>query len=540
MIRVRLGLSSIVVGCVVTTFAVPVLPATATTLVKSVVATSCNDSWKSPVSGAWSSAGNWTAGVPDSSSDVCITVPGTYTVTLAPWSVGTADPNHNGAGVNSFTLGLARGTGTQTLDIVGQGSASNGNEQLSNVFLNLGATSVITDHGYLVLDSTDGGSTLPGNRSGGYASVTGASIFNYGRIDANVQDRRSKVANYTQFEAALINEKRASFHDNSGQLQATTITNDGNFTVAPGASLTIVSGTFAGPATFTNNGHFTNDGTVVADQGSGQTTWAQTGAPIKGHQIVLGTGTTLIDKSGAGRFLINAISAQLRGTVPAGQTITVVGEAYNSNGDNYNGTALGLGNTTVTNDGTLVLDAQGEGKTSGGPAVVASGTIRNNGTIVAEVQGPVWSVQLQAGVENEHKGLLTLMGGTLTDSGGAVTNDGTVTLAKATVFQLQEAATFANKSDGTIVTDIANAKSLGQFVLAGPCCAGPGKFTAGGNLVPKVVGGQIPAANSDFQLVLLSGGAFSGRFEQVGNGFTADYSHESASPPFVGVIYHHS
>jgi hypothetical protein len=121
-----------------------------------------------------------------------------------------------------------------------------------------------------------------------------------------------------------------------------------------------------------------------------------------------------------------------------------------------------------------------------------------------------------------------------------VTNDGTVTLAKATVFQLQEAATFANKSDGTIVTDIANAKSLGQFVLAGPCCAGPGKFTAGGNLVPKVVGGQIPAANSDFQLVLLSGGAFSGRFEQVGNGFTADYSHESASPPFVGVIYHHS
>jgi hypothetical protein len=218
----------------------------------------------------------------------------------------------------------------------------------------------------------------------------------------------------------------------------------------------------------------------------------------------------------------------------------VVGEAYNSNGDNYNGTTLGLGNTTVTNDGTLVLDAQGSGKTSGGPAVVASGTIRNNGTIVAEVQDPVWTVQLQAGVENEHKGVLTLTGGTLTDSGGAVTNDGTVELRQATTFLLQEAATFANKSDGTIVTDIANAKSLGQFVLTGPCCAGPGKFIAGGNLLPEVVGGHAPPANTDFQVVLLSGGAFSGRFEHLGNGFAADYAHESASPPFVGVIYHHS
>ena len=41
----------------------------------------------------------------------------------------------------------------------------------------------------------------------------------------------------------------------------------------------------------------------------------------------------------------------------------MVGEAYNSAGDAYNGTTLGLGNTAVTNDGTLVLDAQGSGKT---------------------------------------------------------------------------------------------------------------------------------------------------------------------------------
>ena len=65
------------------------------------------------------------------------------------------------------------------------------------------------------------------------------------------------------------------------------------------------------------------------------------------------------------------------------------------------------------------------------------------------------------------------MGGTLTDSGGAVTNDGTVKLAKATVFQLQEAATFANKSDGTIVTDIAGTrKASGSWSLPVPAVPG--------------------------------------------------------------------
>ena len=289
-----------------------------------------------------------------------------------------------------------------------------------------------------------------------------------------------------------------------------------------------------------HNGQFTNDGTVTVDQGSGPTTWEQAGGPIRGHEIVLQNGATLVDKSGAARFLINSIGAQLRGTIPAGQRITVVGEAYNSGGDAYNGTTLGLGNTTVTNDGTLVLDAQGSGKTSGGPATVTSGTIRNNGTIVAEVQDPAWTVQLETGLANEHKGALTLTGGTLTDSGGAVTNYGTVTLGQATTFLLQEAATFANKSDGTIVTDIANVKNLGQFILTGPCCAGPGKFTAGGSLLPELVGGHTPAANTDFQLFLLSGGTFSGRFTHLGKGFTADYAHESVSPPFVGVIYPHS
>ncbi len=499
-----------------------------------------SDSWKSAVSGLWGVAANWTNGIPSSTDNVYITVPGTYTVTLAPWSIGTADPNTNTGNANSLTLGQARGTGTQTLDIAGQGSTSNSNEQLSTVSLNLAATSTITSHGNLVLDSTDGGSTLPGNPSGGYAAVTGAEVLNYGSITTEIQDAKNKLANFTQFEAPLINELRASVHDGSGMLQEDGVTNDGAFTVASGASLNLVplQGVYGDPASFANDGQFVNDGTVTADQVAGTVTWTQAGGPIKGHEVVLQGGATLVDKSGAGQFLMNAIGAKLTGTIPSGQKITVVGEAYNSNGDAYNGTTLGLGGTVVVNDGTLVLDAQGSGTKSGGPAIVNDGSIRNNGSIVAEVQDPSWTVQYQAGLANTRAGTLTVTGGTFNDeNGGPVTNDGIVTMGPGTLYLLQEASVFTNKTDGRIVTQIANQKSYGQFQLSNPCCNGAGGFTAGGSLLPALVGGHAPAANTEFHLFLLSGGNFKGTFGRLGKGFTVDYSKESASPAFVGLIY---
>ena len=50
----------------------------------------------------------------------------------------------------------------------------------------------------------------------------------------------------------------------------------------------------------------------------------------------------------------------------------------------------------------------------------------------------------------------------------------------------------------------------------------------------------MPAANTEFQLFLLSGGTFKGTFARLGKGFTADYSNESASPAFVGLVYDRS
>lgn len=502
---------------------------------------SCADSWKSPVSGLWGVPGNWSNGIPTNTDSVCITLPGTYTVTLAPWSIGTADPNSAGANVSSLSLGSVSGAGTQTLDILGQGSTSNSNEQVSTVFLSVAATSTITAHGNLVLQSTNGGTTLPGNPSGGYAAVSGASFLNYGSVETETEAPTNKLANFTQFEAHLVNEAHASVHDLSGQLQVDAVTNKGSFNVAAGASMSLVplQGEYGAPASFTNLGALTNDGSITANQTVGNVTFTQAGGPIKGNEVVIGGGAALVDKSGAAQFLVNSISAKITGRIPAGQKLTVEGEAYNSSGNNYNGTTINLNGATLVNDGTIVLDAQGSTNKSGGPVVVNDGSIRNAGTILAEVQDPSWNVQYAAGLANTRTGTLSVSGGTFVDTSAAVSNDGTVKLGPEALYLLEGGAAFTNKSDGTIVPQIASSKSFGQFELSSPCCSGPGRFLAGGDLMPAILG-HLPAANTEFQLFQLTGGSFKGTFSRLGNRFTADYAHETASPAYVGAVYEES
>jgi hypothetical protein len=52
-----------------------------------------------------------------------------------------------------------------------------------------------------------------------------------------------------------------------------------------------------------------------------------------------------------------------------------------------------------------------------------------------------------------------------------------------------------------------------------------------------LVGGFVPAANQEFQPFLLTGGTFTGTFASAGNGFSADYTHELASPAYVAAVY---
>ncbi len=76
-----------------------------------VIAQTCSTSWENPVDGDWGDADKWTDGVPTGSTsaggvDPCITVDGTYTVTV---------PSDYRVNVNLVTLTLGGASGTQTL-----------------------------------------------------------------------------------------------------------------------------------------------------------------------------------------------------------------------------------------------------------------------------------------------------------------------------------------------------------------------------------------------------------------------------------------
>ena len=117
-----------------------------------------------------------------------------------------------------------------------------------------------------------------------------------------------------------------------------SVTNEGTFSVATGASVEMQP-SFAGKAGFTNDAAVINDGAITTHGAE----WTQRGGSVSGNAVILQSGSTLIDSSGTGSFLANNAGVTLTGTIPAGQTVTVRGEPYNSGGELYNSTTLKTG-----------------------------------------------------------------------------------------------------------------------------------------------------------------------------------------------------
>ena len=220
--------------------------------------------------------------------------------------------------------------------------------------------------------------------------------------------------------------------------------------------------------------------------------------------------------------------ANLTGTIPAGQTVTMQG------GETYGGTGLSLENDQLVNDGTLVIDSSGSGEAAGNAPVINYGSIQNNGKILAQMEDPSsWPIQDYVAVNNGPSGTFEVQGGRLQQYGATpTTNEGLVTVGPAGEYIL-EGSPFANESDGTVSPQIAGTSSFGSFILD------DGEFAAAGTLAPVLVGGFVPAAGQEFETFSLAGGHLTGTFAAVANGFSADYSHsyETAGPYYVGAVY---
>src|ERR1700722_4765646 len=198
-------------------------PAGAATSATHVRPLSCTDSWKTATSGSWTTAANWSTGVvPTSSDNVCITVAGTYAVTLT------------GSG-SASTLVLGTTSGKESLKLVGDPS--------SNSVLTLSAAtgSQIKTKGVLKVDSKNvsgagyamisGGPTVSLVNHGTFETAGGHDADNYIRVDiTNDATVKIKGANTVEDSAACVTKVT-----NNGTF---TVTHTGSFTLSGGSSFT--------------------------------------------------------------------------------------------------------------------------------------------------------------------------------------------------------------------------------------------------------------------------------------------------------------
>ena len=426
----------------------------------------CSDSWTNTAGGSWETPTNWSDGaVPTISDTVCITAPGTYTVTVSGGMSGTET-------VGGLTLGA--GSGTQTLDIAGtatlraygtttnglgstidnQGSfivsplssfdqdsgTTTGNPiSLSESTLNITGTSASSFDalaGYgpdvtgsvaadqsLTINSgsslnftgplTNAGSiTWTGAGSGSDITVSGGTLTNTGTIQADASTTGQLLV-----DASIDNQASGKIIGNSSiTYNSGNLTNEGSISVASGT-------TFEGYGTLQNvSGSIDNQGTFLVaplatfDEESGTTT---------GNPISLSESNLDLEGSGSSSFDAYAGYAPgITGNIASDQSITInAGSALDFTGPLTNAGAIiwtgaGSGSTisvaggTLTNSGSITADASTTG------SLVLSGTFDNagGGTITGDS-----SITYEDGTLT-NAGMLTVGGGTTFTNGGTVDN----------------------------------------------------------------------------------------------------------------------
>jgi hypothetical protein len=495
-------------------------------------AAGCSDSWIGG-SGSWGDTSHWSTGaVPTSADDACITAAGTYTVTLT--TLTDHYGNEDTANVAGLTLGAT--SGTQTLIVQGESSSVQGNWYNATT-LNVGGDGLaLGANGVLDLDATaataapttgneqPGGSANLGVDSGG---STPAPLTNAGTIIAQSSDSAFNEAigvGGTLTNSGTIDAESGTL-TLQGQGNLPFVTDNANtFSVASGATVTMIQGD---GSSFTNAGTYANNGTTSLQQTMG---WNQSGGTESGNPVTFTGQETFADTAGAGSFDFQNCGGTggiLTGTIQSNQSISVVGNT----GCTFSTLTLGTGSNppAVVNDGTLVLDAQGSGTSTGGGADLQGAELDNHATVNSTVTDTSYVNALSTALVNEAGASVNVTGTLNQTAGTPTTNDGTVNLAPGSLWLVQ-GGSFTNA--GTLAPQLASATSFGQLNLTVSS-----KFNAGGTLAPSLAGGYAPAAGTEFQEVEMNGGGVSGTFASVTNGFSADYAKETASPPYLGIVY---
>jgi hypothetical protein len=482
-------------------------------------------------SGDWGTGG-WSNGNP--TANCSTTISGDVTVTLET----TPDPNgQTDSGTTVGSLTLENGA---TLVVDGVADESNGNW---NNFTDLGLNSgglTIGAGSTLELNPTDGavGTTPAGFSSGGSVGVIATSGQNTPLNNQGTIITESTATSYgtsINFGGTMTNAGKLDVGPGTLTLQGASpgmiISNSGTLDVASGGNVVMSAGD---GSSFTNTGSYLNNGSTIVEDSMYYYAagGAETGNPI---QLQSDQGNPTLDdtSSGAGSYLVDLGGASLNGTIAAGQTVEVQGVAYNCSGNECNNSALYLGGTTVANHGTLILDAPGSGTTSGGISTLADGTLDNYGKLESTVEDSSWHNEIQVSLENEPGGTVAMTGGILDqENGDTATNDGLWQIGPGATYVLN-GGNYTNAADGTFQPQISGIGAAGMVGVK------QGTFTAGGTIAPELVSGYAPPPGTEFQILQLLGGSFTGTFASTAGSWSSDYSHDMLpnATSYFGVVY---
>ncbi len=481
----------------------------------------CDSSWTGAAMGNWNAAGDWSAGVPTSGTNACISTAGS-TVTL----------NISGAATANLILGLS----TDNLSFANGTSLTVSGSTISNA-------------GAISLNSTGNGTELQIGAANVTLSGTGtltlsnnANNFIFGTAAANVLANQSTIqgsGNIGDGQMALNNSGTIDANQptnlilqisngatNTGTLEATnnatlvvqggTYTNTGGtIQAAAGSTVQFVSGATINGGTITQSG-----GTIDFPNSSSSTIGAEILNPANAGQVKIDNGAFVT--MGAGSSISNAGTITMNSTGNGTElligtaNVTLSGAGTFTMSNNANNFILG---TSATNQLTNQSTIQGSGNIGDGQMA-----LNNSGTIDANQSTPL-TLQISNGATNTGTleatsgGTLILNGGTYTNTGGTISNnastlefEGGTTINGGTVSQT--GAGTLKLAGGTINTTIANS-ATGTVEAVSFTTS-----TLGGTLT-NPAGGQVNMDNGAF-LILGTGSSISNAgtmtMNSIGNG----------------------
>ena len=364
-----------------------------TLLAPAALAQPCTTSWTDAAGGAWADGSKWDNGVPTATSVACITLDGTYTVTVG--------------GITTDVLRLGAASGTQTLVAGGTLAFSTSAEISANGVFEWTSgymtSGTMTNSGLIRLTSSTGSRGVNGTtlRNQGTVEHSGTGLF-YIYLGGRVEN----TAEWTVTEAG----------DLVGSTGPGTFVNDVTGTLTKsGGGLSTVSG---GGLTFDNAG--------VIDVQEGE---------FRFDRPSLHTDATLTTASEAvlrfntgGATFVGTIAGEQAGTLLTNDNMVAGADAewaFSGTGIEWTGNYLDAG--TLLNSGLIRLT----GTTGSRGVRNADVVLRNEGTVEHSSTGAFY-IYLGGRVENTAEWTVTEAGDLVGSTGpGTFVNDVTGTLTKS-------------------------------------------------------------------------------------------------------------